>query len=239
MEKQEKNVIYVKVPDRNAWMVTFSDMVTLLITFFVLLISMTSLDDKALKELFGFFNEVMGPIEFPQTQEMSGVPLIMDIVTPKLFFDAMTLNKSLLDSLDSRGVGGLTGRGPQPMEVREINRGMAILLNSEILFDVGSSQLKREAEPVLMGIAEVIRNSGSLISVEGHTDNRGSPEMNWRLSLSRAIRILDYFVYTAGMSPTNFCVVGYGPSRPVASNATDEGRSQNRRVEIIILKDLF
>ncbi|HDP25842.1 MAG TPA: hypothetical protein ENN34_10420 [Deltaproteobacteria bacterium] len=239
MEKQEKNVIYVKVPDRNAWMVTFSDMVTLLITFFVLLISMTSLDDKALKELFGFFNEVMGPIEFPQTQEMSGVPLIIDIVTPKLFFDAMTLNKSLLDSLDSRGVGGLTGRGPQPMEVREINRGMAILLNSEILFDVGSSQLKREAEPVLMGIAEVIRNSASLISVEGHTDNRGSSEMNWRLSLSRAIRILDYFVYTAGMSPTNFCVAGYGPTRPVASNTTDEGRSQNRRVEIIILKDRF
>lgn len=237
MAKKEKNVIYVSLPDRNAWMVTFSDMVTLLITFFVLLISMSSMDDRALKELFGFFSEVMGPLEFPQTQEMSGIPNIIESVTPKLFFDTMTLNKSLLDTLERRGVGGLSGRGTSLLEVRETNRGLAVLLSSDILFDEGSARIKVEAEPVLMGVADVVRNSDSIISIEGHTDIKGGPETNWMLSLSRAITILDFFVYTTGMSPTRFCVAGYGANRPVATNATEEGRAQNRRVEIILLKD--
>ena len=237
MSKKNKNIEYIELPDRNGWMTTFSDMVTLLITFFVLLISMSSMDEKSMKELFGFFNDVVGPLEYADLQAVQTLPSPVDTVRPKVFFDSMSLSKSLLDSLSNKGIGGMTGRGTSLFEIREINRGLAIMLRNDILFDKGSAGLKKDALPILHGVADVLRNADSIISIEGHTDNQGDQEDLYRLSLMRSIHVLDYLVYTTGLSPTRFGVAGYGCVRPVATNTTELGRSQNRRVEIIVLKD--
>lgn len=237
MAKKDKNVEYIELPDKNRWMTTFSDMVTLLITFFVLLISMSSMDDKSLTEAFGFFNEVMGPLEFAQAQEIQGLPSLIETVRPKVFYDSLSLSRSLLNSLEKRGVGGMSGRGTDLIGVRETNRGLAVMIDGDILFAEGSSEVRKDALPVLMSFIEVIRNSDTTISIEGHTDNRGGVREMYNLSLQRSISILDYFVYNAGMSPTTFTVAGYGSNRPVATNATEQGRERNRRVEIVLLKD--
>ena len=237
MSKKDKNIEYIELPDKTGWMTTFSDMVTLLITFFVLLISMSSMDDKSMKEMFGFFNEVVGPLEYAEFKAIQSQPALINTVKPKVFFDSMSLSRSLLDSLADKGTGGMTGRGTNMFEVREINRGLAVMLRNDIFFDKGSSKVKKEALPILYGVADVLRNADSTISIEGHTDNQGNPEELYRLSLSRSINILDYFIYTTGLSPTMFSVAGYGPVRPIATNTTEQGREQNRRVEIIVLKD--
>jgi chemotaxis protein MotB len=236
MAKKDKNIEYVELPDRNRWMTTFSDMVTLLITFFVLLISMSSMDSKALKEMFGFFNEVMGPLEFAEVQEIQGLPTLVEAVPPRVFIDALTLNRNILNTLEKEGAGGFQGRGKDIFEVRESNRGLAVLINGDVLFDKGSSQVKPDALVILNSVAGVIKNADSTISIEGHTDDQGDIQGLYRLSLQRTISILNYFVYTAGLSPTRFGVAGYGPTRPVATNATQQGQEKNRRVEIVLLK---
>ena len=236
MAKKDRNIEYIVLPDKDGWMTTFSDMVTLLITFFVLLISMSSMDAKALKEMFGFFNEVMGPLEYAEIQEIQGLPTLFETVPPKVFIDSLSLNRNILNSLEKKGIASLQGRGKDILEVRESNRGLAVLINGDVLFTKGSEKISDDAAVILSSVAQVLKETDSTISIEGHTDNQGDTKELYRLSLRRSVNILNYFVYISGLSPTRFGVAGYGPTRPIAANATEQGRSKNRRVEIVLLK---
>lgn len=239
MAKEDKNIEYIMLPDPDAWMTTFSDMVTLLITFFVLLISMASMDDRAFKEVFGFFNDAAGPLEFSEHASVQGLPTLVGPARAKLNIDATSLNRELLNSLSEESPGGKKGRGQHPVSVRETGRGLAIMIEGDLLFAPGSAALAPQAMPVLEGVVAVISKGGNSISVEGHTDATGSDRGNWLLSLRRAQSVLDFFVYQGGMSPTMFCLAGYGATRPVAENVTGQGRAKNRRVEIVLLKDIL
>jgi outer membrane protein OmpA-like peptidoglycan-associated protein len=108
-------------------------------------------------------------------------------------------------------------------------------LNSAVLFDFNSYTLKPEAKTELDRIIEPIAKwPGATIIIEGHTDAVGSPEKNQVLSENRAAAVREFFKFTrlAGFKMT---VAGYGESRPVATNDTDEGRAKNRRVEILVV----
>ncbi len=239
MAGKNKNVEYIELPDKNMWMTTFSDMVTLLITFFVLLISMSSMDNKKFKNIFGFFNSAFGPLEFVKESAVGGMPSIEAAEVKRLGLDVTSLNRAILNSLHRSGLKGEKGRGQDMFEVRQSRRGVAIVLRNDIMFDKGSARLRPQAIPLLQSVAMVIKNINTLISVEGHSDSTGNSETNWKLSLDRAISVLNYFVYGAGLSPRRFCVAGYGPTRPIADNSTPEGRKKNRRVEIVLLRDRF
>ena len=236
MAKKDRNIEYIVLPDKDGWMTTFSDMVTLLITFFVLLISMSSMDAKALKEMFGFFNEVMGPLEYAEVQEIQGLPTLFETVPPKVFIDSLSLNRNILNSLEKKGIAGFKGRGKDILEVRESNRGLAVLINGDVLFTKGSADISDDAAVILSSVAQVLKETDATISIEGHTDNQGDTKELYRLSLRRSVNILNYFVYISGLSPTRFGVAGYGSTRPIASNANEQGQSKNRRVEIVLLK---
>lgn len=239
MAKKDKDIKYIELPSREGWMTTFSDMVTLLITFFVLLISMSSMDDKKFKEAFGFFNSAMGPLEFVSERAIQAPPTIEGPSITKLGLDTTRLSRTLLRALEAEGLGGAGGRGISTVDVRETNRGLAILLGDEILFNPGSAELKGVAIPILSLVAKVIKDTKLLVSMEGHTDNTGDIAAKWKVSFARAMSVVDYFVYVSGISPTRFCVSGYGPTRPVADNNTADGRARNRRVEVVLLKDRF
>jgi len=239
MAKKDKDIKYIELPSREGWMTTFSDMVTLLITFFVLLISMSSMDDKKFKEAFGFFSSAMGPLEFVSERAVQAPPEVGSPSITKFSLDTVRLSKTLLKALEGQGLGGAGGRGISTVDVRETDRGLAVLLSDEILFNPGSAELKDAAIPILSSVAKVIKDTKLLISIEGHTDNTGDISAKWKLSFARAISVVDYFVYVSGISPTKFCVAGYGPTRPVADNDIADGRARNRRVEVILLKDRF
>ena len=127
----------------------------------------------------------------------------------------------------------------------------AIVLSESVLFDFGSSAIKPAARPTLDKLAEVFaafladeENAKYVdsIVISGHTDSTGSDEENRVLSTDRANAVLDYLM-ASGRGRLNpyasyFCAAGYGETRPVASNDTEEGRAQNRRIEIsITLRD--
>lgn len=119
-------------------------------------------------------------------------------------------------------------------------RGLVITFVAEVLFDSGQAVLRQGAYPILDKVVSVIKEKvpARNIGIEGHTDNQpikySGWKSNWELSTSRATTVLHY-LEDSGIDPKKLQATGFGEYRPVASNDTEEGRQQNRRVEIVIL----
>jgi len=103
-----------------------------------------------------------------------------------------------------------------------------------ILFDTGRATLKPESSNELQLVIDVLKADASLkLEVQGHTDNVGQPAANMTLSQQRAAAVRDYLVKNGGIAAERLTAVGHGDTKPLAPNTTDEGRAQNRRVEIV------
>jgi chemotaxis protein MotB len=139
------------------------------------------------------------------------------------------------------------------VEIRR-NR-MVIRLPGDVLFASGQDKLRNEGKQVLLAVAEVIRNDKQLATryfqVAGHTDNKplqgGRFQDNWGLSTMRARQVLVFLIDPldadpkksgGGLNPTHLHAAGYGETDPVAKNDTDDGRQQNRRVELVLMPDV-
>ncbi len=135
----------------------------------------------------------------------------------------------------------LTALGSQA-PVKETAQGLVISLAAEVLFDTARSEIKPSAHDTMMKAANLLKKHPTRkVRVEGHTDNVpiSTPQVpnNLALSKARARGVVKLFVEQAGIPAERFVAEGYGETRPVAANATPEGRRQNRRVEITILKE--
>jgi len=110
-----------------------------------------------------------------------------------------------------------------------------ILSMSDILFETGKADLKQELRENLSAIGAILQSllTDSYITIEGHTDNKGSPELNQKLSEQRAHAVMQYLI-ERGVAANRLQSVGYGLTKPVADNKTEEGRARNRRVELVI-----
>ncbi len=120
------------------------------------------------------------------------------------------------------------------IQVKKDARGTIISM-SDILFDIGKATLTQELKTSLAkiaGILTVYKDAG--VIVEGHTDNQGAADFNQKLSEKRASNVRDFFIQPGGIDSTRLSAVGYGFSKPVADNATKEGRQKNRRVDLVI-----
>jgi len=119
-------------------------------------------------------------------------------------------------------------------KIERIGEGIKITFESGILFDVGKSAVKPDAQTNLRNLANILNKyEDTQVLVEGHTDATGSEDSNMDLSLRRAQSVSNY-LQTQQVFPTRLMIQGYGETQPVASNETAEGRQQNRRVEIAI-----
>ncbi len=133
-------------------------------------------------------------------------------------------------------------KGVKDISLSMEERGLVITFLDKVLFDSGKAVIKSSAFDVLNKVSSVIvSKAGDLrVGVEGHTDNVpikfSKWKSNWDLSTARATSVLHYLI-EKGVDPANLTVIGYGEFRPVATNATPEGRQKNRRVEIVILPE--
>ncbi len=127
------------------------------------------------------------------------------------------------------------------VKVEMMDRGLVITFVAEVLFDSGKAQLRNDSLGKLDKVADVLQTTVKDLSIgiEGHTDNQPIKHSgwtsNWELSSARAMSVLHYMADNAKINPSRLSATGYGEYRPVASNATAEGRQKNRRVEIVIL----
>jgi outer membrane protein OmpA-like peptidoglycan-associated protein len=117
--------------------------------------------------------------------------------------------------------------------VREDARGTVLTLSGSVLFISGQADLLPSARSRLSEVAQALQQTDNRLTIEGHTDSQGSEQYNEELSLRRAEQVRD-FLTAQGVSPDRITVRGLGEFRPVASNATAEGRANNRRVEIVL-----
>ena len=120
---------------------------------------------------------------------------------------------------------------------------MVLELPSGVLFSSGQARLSSTGETALQEILDVLKTfSDRRFLIAGHTDNipvkSRKFKNNWMLSTARAVSVVTYMTDKAGFSATNLAAAGYGEFSPVADNASDEGRAQNRRIEIILVPDL-
>jgi outer membrane protein OmpA-like peptidoglycan-associated protein len=116
---------------------------------------------------------------------------------------------------------------------------LIVTLDSMSLFASGQASLKPGSTRALVAALDLIKaNPGKHILVAGHTDNVGSTASNQRLSILRASAVRDWLTEAAGLAPSRFAIQGYGDSRPIADNQTEDGRAINRRVEITLVPDL-
>ena len=129
----------------------------------------------------------------------------------------------------------------QDISVGFDERGLVVRVLDRVLFDSGKAQLRAQASSVLDKVSRILREElpNQPISIEGHTDNEpirhSGWKDNWELSLARARAVLTYLVNQRGFDPSRVAAAGYGEYRPLTSNASPEGRRQNRRVEIVAL----
>ena len=126
------------------------------------------------------------------------------------------------------------------VSVQRLQKGLVITFVSEVLFDSGKAELRKESFGKLDKIVTVVQETvpDLNIGIEGHTDNepikRSGWKSNWELSSHRALSVL-YYLSEHGVNPVRLAAIGYGEFHPVESNDTKEGMQKNRRVEIVIL----
>ncbi|MCC5795358.1 MAG: OmpA family protein [Chromatiales bacterium] len=128
----------------------------------------------------------------------------------------------------------------EPGEARILREGGRLIIRlTGIGFPSGSAQVPQNAQPLLGRLSRAISVfPGARLLVEGHTDATGSDQINQRLSEERARAVADWLVGELRLAPGQVPAAGYGASRPVANNATEAGRAQNRRIDVIITPDL-
>jgi outer membrane protein OmpA-like peptidoglycan-associated protein len=200
------------------------------------------------------YDPVTGSQNINRTATGAGLGAAVGALAGLVYADAKDLN-----SKDSReavliaaGIGALGGGGVglymdnQEAELRQqlqntgvtvTRNGNQIILNlpANVTFDVDRDQLKPEFQPPLNSVALVMRKyNQTLLDVTGHTDSTGSDTYNLDLSNRRALSVANYLSQVGQIDGRRFAVAGFGEQQPIASNATEQGRAANRRVEIQI-----
>lgn len=226
-------------PKGDEWLATYSDCVTLLMTFFVLLYAMSSVDENKMRALSQAFRTVMAGEAGDTILEYSlyngDVPLIggeipTDTIDGEKIEESMYYQVSkFVDEHDLEAV----------VDIIETDLGVAIQLRDNILFETSKSDLRSESKEILDSIAALISSMNNNIVVEGHTDNRpiNTAEFpsNWELSVDRAINVVRYFVENGKIDPSRLSATGYGEFQPIVDNDTEENMEKNRRVNILIM----
>jgi outer membrane protein OmpA-like peptidoglycan-associated protein len=148
--------------------------------------------------------------------------------------EQLTAEQQAHAAAEARAKDALDKLALASVPVKQETRGMVITLPGSVLFASGKSTLLSSAQDKLSQVADALKDQEDhKITVEGYTDSRGSDESNQLLSQQRADSVRDYLV-TRGVPGDQIEARGFGPSRPVASNKTAEGRADNRRVEIVV-----
>jgi chemotaxis protein MotB len=205
--------------DPDAWMVTFSDLLTLLMTFFVLIFaSQDPVPPEKLQEAFGQTSGVFGLFR------TGFLDKIVAVSRRDISQDLVQVFLNEIGALD--------------IEVEQQARGLVITLPTDTYFDPGSARLNERARNRIDQLADFLIATQHRIRVEGHTDDRERVQPPypsvWELSVARAHRVLERLV-RHGIREDRLALVGYGPTRPRFENVSRVGRSRNRRVEIVIL----
>ena len=242
--------------NHERWLVSYADFITLLFAFFVVMYSISQVNEGKYRVLSdslvnAFQNQPKSNIPVPtgtnsgasynragQAPISQAIPLkkidpVLEAKRKKQESKMKGIAKDILTVLEPLVKGG-------QVRVTQSARGVAIEINASILFEPGMAMLQGDSSKALTVLAKVLAGEENNIQVEGYSDN--SPiktplyPSNWELSSARASSVVRLFV-EHGVNPERLVAIGYGENKPVDSNDTADGRARNRRVTVMILSD--
>lgn len=227
----------------DGWLATYADTVTLLLTFFVLLYSLSTVDSQKLQQIAAAMQSAFSGKADKSILEFNSSSGDVPIVgKPQLTVEDAQENENLEileDVLSYIKENDLEN----DVQIYEDEKGLNIQMKDSVLFDTGKAELRPDSKNVLDKVSDLIGKVDNKIIIEGHTDNvpinKPGMENNWHLSSARALSVLDYFLdNNKVLNPKRFSAQGCGEYKPIAPNDTNEGRAKNRRVNIIVVTNV-
>ncbi len=250
--------------NQERWLVSYADFITLLFAFFVVMYSVSSVNEAKYKSLGASLGSAFS------TKKTQTTPTDSDIAAEAEAFKNLPekKNNQPLDKASKEEIDRKRQLSEEILkERRQLNKVSELLketlhvvieeklvevinndywislqMNSELLFLSGDSELSKKALPILEKITDVINEMQNAINIEGHTDNIPISNIkfrsNWDLSAARASSVVMEFEQL-GINPTRLSAIGYGEFHPVADNVTEEGRFKNRRVVLVLMSQAF
>ena len=250
--------------NHEAWAIPYGDLVTLLLALFVVLYSMSSVNEGKYRVLSDSLNEAFGgrprspsPIQIGDNAQRGATPSLVNLVPRPGGGNGRNGTqiapvKPLLPSFgESRGgerdlrrmatdvrkaMGDLIDR--RLVTVRANGLNLEIEIRADILFASGAAEISTAARPVLARISNILKPFPNPIRIEGHTDDVPIATLaypsNWQLSSARAASVVSLFM-NDGLEPRRMSVAGFGEFQPKVPNSSAEGRNANRRVLIVVL----
>ena len=251
-----------------AWQATFADLMNLLLCFFVMLFSMSTMDAQKFELLAASFNQTFSIFSAGATAIGDGILISNGVSQLNELDDYINSSgrdaegenvpedlksaEEILEDAKLKESEELAEKVEEALEEKNLEKEIDIeftaqyvqlTLNGAILFDSGSVQLKEEALPILNQVGIILQKySAGTIEIEGHTDNvpmsGAKYSNNDELSAGRALSVFYYLIENTTLNPVNIKHSGMGEYVPIADNSTAEGRAKNRRVEIRIYNSL-
>lgn len=250
--------------NHEAWAIPYGDLLTLLLAFFVVMYSMSSVNEGKYRVLsdslvaaFRGAPKTIVPIEIGRNSKGSSTDTsrtiasgVMPPIVQQLVSQAEQPPRNDPPAGREDGLGALASRIESALQelidkdmvtVHRESMWVEIEIRTDILFASGDATIADSALPPLRELATILADFPNLIRVEGHTDNvpiyNRNFKSNWELSAARAASVV-YLFRQLNVDPARLEIIGLGEYRPVADNGSDEGRNQNRRVAVVVLEQL-
>ncbi len=225
--------------NEERWLLTYADMITLLMVLFVVMYAISNTDVRKfvalMQSVSAAFNAEVIPGERPVTVISGGAEIPADQnyddSSGVINTDYRQVTAQLQDYAIAQGLGA-------QVEVARIPEGIVIRLSEALLFTTGRAHLDERATLLVQEVAAIIKPLPNQVRIEGNTDDTppsgGLYADNWQLSAARALSVLDA-LEKLGIPPARLCAAGYAEFNPVVANTDDASRARNRRVDIVVL----
>lgn len=226
----------VKKDNNERWLLTYSDLITLLLAFFVLMYAISTADMQKFARLAASMQKAFnvgvleGQTDFAIVDE--GGPTMTTITQALAEQDFEYISREMARFAEAEGLS-------DRISVTMRREGISISLSDRALFASGRAELGIQSRRTLGKVAEILRTLPNEVRVEGHTDDvpTNNPEYptNWELSTARSLTVVRFLIDEGGISPARLSAAGYSEYRPVAVNDSPENRAKNRRCDILII----
>ena len=224
-----------------AWVMTFADLVTLLMVFFILLFAMGSIEEEKWKQIKSSMRDALGQEKIPEAGIREGLDVIKEQV----------LDETTVHAVDE--VGAMVAKEVEEIaseveefvfknklagkvEVSSDERGAIVTLSDTVMFPPGKSRMTYTGDEIIKQVFDILKQFSYQVKIEGHTDNvpmnTQQYPSNWELSAARAAEVARKLV-KAGFNPTNLSIEAFAQYRPKVPNDSRQGRATNRRIEIV------
>jgi chemotaxis protein MotB len=222
------------------WMLTYLDMMTLLMAFFCILFAFAQVDADKFKQVAQSMNMAFG-------SGGGGGNMMTNFrgtgIVPQLSSDSLitirentqfkSIIKMLMDYAAKEGIS-------KSLQFKITDRGLEASFSDDVLFESGKAELSSKSREILDKMANTLFIADAPIQVEGHTDNipihNDKYQSNWQLSTERATNVIMYWIFKYPSKAKLLSAAGYGEYHPMDTNNTPEGRAKNRRISIILLR---